>query len=122
MPLSDPLLVVGATAMRSAITHVSLAASNPEPSGGNQALCARQPATWNAVTAGGDFTLAAGLNFTSGLANGPVTHVCFWNAVGTGSPPSGGTYYGSQAVSGDPTFNSNGDYSVTAITINGNST
>ena len=75
------------------------------------------PVTWGAV-ATGDWSLAANLNFTGGGANTPVSHVCFWNAI------TGGTYYGSQAVAGgsDTSCNSLGEYTITALTVNGQST
>ena len=41
MPLNDNCLNLGATAMRNAITHVSLSNGSPEPSGGNQISAAR---------------------------------------------------------------------------------
>lgn len=115
MPLADALLNVGAGSMRTAITHLSLATANPEPSGGNQASSARVAPTWGTVAAG-DFSLSAPANFTGGAPGGPVTHVCFWSAS------TGGTYYGSQPVTGDATFNSVGEYTVTALTVNGAST
>lgn len=117
MPLSGAVLDLGAGAIRTAITHLSLATANPEPSGTSQATSARQAATWAAVTAGtGDFALSGTVAFTGGAANGPVTHVCFWSAA------TGGTYYGSQALTGDTTFNSAGEYTITALTVNGSST
>lgn len=115
MALNDTLLNLGATAMKNAITHVSLSTANPEPSGGSQATSARLPVTWGTV-ATGDFSLSGTLAFTGGTANGPVTHACFWNAI------TSGTYYGSQALTGDTTFNSAGEYTITALTVNGNST
>ena len=117
MPLSGALLDIGAGAMRTAITHLSIATANPEPSGSNQATSARQPATWAAVVAGtGDFSLSANVAFTGGGNATAATYVCFWSAV------TGGTYYGSQALSGDQNFNSAGEYTITALTINGGST
>ena len=115
MALNDTCLNIGATAMKNAITHVSLATANPEPSGGSQATSARLPVTWGTV-ANGDFSLAANLAFTGGAANGPVAYACFWSAS------TGGTYYGSQALTGDSTFNSAGEYTITALTVNGAST
>jgi hypothetical protein len=117
MPLANAVLDLGAGAIRTAITHLSLSTASPEPTGTNQATSGRVAATWGAVTAGtGDFALSGTAAFTGGAANGPVHSVCFWSAS------SGGTYYGSQALTGDPTFNSAGEYTVTAITVNGSST
>jgi len=114
MPLNDTLLNVGANAMAASATHISLATANPEPSGSNQATSARLVAGWGAA-ANGDLTLT-NKAFTGGAANGAVTHVCFWSAI------TGGTYYGSQALTGDTTFNSAGEYTITTLTVNGSST
>jgi len=119
MALLDNILVIGANSMRTAITHISLSTADPGTTTGiNQATSARLPAGWAATTAGGDFSITSALNFTGGAANGPVTHVCFWSAA------TAGTFYGSQALTGgsDTTFNSAGEYTVTALTVNGSST
>ena len=116
MALNDTCLNIGATAMKNAITHLSLASADPGAAGtANPTSAARQPVTWGTV-ATGDFSLGANVNFTLGLANGAVQYVCFWSAV------TGGIFYGSQALSGDPNFNSNGEYTITALTVNGQST
>ena len=84
------------------------------PSGSNQATSARVVAGWpGAVT--GDLTIS-NKAFTGGAANGPVTHVCLWSAI------TGGTFYGSVALTGDTTFNSAGEYTITSLTVNGSST
>jgi hypothetical protein len=114
MGFNNALLDLGGTAMANAATHISLATANPEPSGSNQATSARLAAGWPAVSGGGDFTLS-NKAFTGGAANGPVTHVCFWSAL------TGGTYYGSQALTGDTTFNSAGEYTITSLTVTGTS-
>lgn len=114
MPLNDTLLNVGANAMAAAATHLSLATANPEPSGSNQATSARVAASWPAASTG-DLTIS-NKAFTGGAANGPVTHVCLWSAI------TGGTFYGSVALTGDTTFNSAGEYTITSLTVNGSST
>jgi len=117
MALLDNILSIGAGAMRTAITHISLSTADPGTSTGiNQSSAARLPANWSAVTAGGDFSIASALNFTGGALGGNVTHACFWNAL------TAGTYYGSQALTGDTTFNGAGEYTITALTVNGSST
>lgn len=115
MALNDTALNIGANAMRTAITHLSLATANPEPTGTNQATSARVAAVWGTV-ATGDFSLSTPAAFTGGAANGPVTHVCYWSAA------TGGVFYGSQALTGDTTFNSAGEYTVNTLTVNGSST
>lgn len=114
MPLNDTLLNVGANAMAASATHLSLATANPEPSGTNQSTAARVAASWPGA-ATGDLTIT-NKAFTGGAANGPCTHVCFWSAI------SGGIFYGSVALTGDTTFNSAGEYTITSLTVNGSST
>ena len=115
MALNNTCLDIGATAMRNAITHLAIHTANPEPSGANAATSARVAAGWGAV-ANGDFAISAAVNFTGGTASGAATHVGFWSAS------SGGTFYGSQALTGDQTFNSAGEYTITTLTANGSST
>jgi len=110
MPLVDAGLNVGANAIRTAITHIGLASADPGATGTNPTTAARQPVTWGTVAAG-DFSSSAAINFTGGTANGPVTHVTYWSAA------TGGTYYGSQALTGDNTFNSAGEYTVSSLSI-----
>ena len=114
MALNNTCLDIGATAMRNAITHLALHTANPEPTGTSPATSARQAAGWGAV-ANGDFS-TSNVNFTGGAANGPCTYVGFWSAS------TGGTFYGSQALTGDQTFNSAGEYTITSLTANGSST
>jgi hypothetical protein len=118
MALLDPLLVIGANAMRTAITHIALSTADPGTSspGTNQSSAARQAANWATVTAGGDFSLTSALNFTGGALGGPVHSACFWTAV------TSGTFYGSQPLTGDLFFNGAGEYTITALTVNGSST
>lgn len=120
MPLNDACLDIGGGAMRTAITHLSLHTAQPDATGSNAALSARQAAGWAAVATGGDFS-TTNKAFTGGAANGPCTHVGFWSAVGSGSPPTGGTFYGYQALTGDQTFNSAGEYTITSLTVSGTS-
>jgi hypothetical protein len=114
VPLNDTILNVGANAMAASMTHLALHTANPEPSGANAATSARVAAGWGAA-ATGDLT-TTNKSFTGGAANGPCTHVGFWSAA------TGGTFYGSVALTGDQTFNSVGEYTITTLTVNGSST
>ena len=118
MPLSDPLLNIGATAMGGAggATHLSLHTAQPASttSGTNESTAGRQAAGWGAA-ANGDLT-TTNKNFTGGAANGACTHVGFWSAS------SAGTFHGYVALTGDQTFNAAGEYTITSLTINGSST
>jgi hypothetical protein len=120
MALADAAMILAANALRTAITHAQLHTAAPNAAGTtNVSTAARQAITWGAATSDGDFTTSAALNFTGGAASGACTHVTYWSSAGTGSPPSGGTYYGVHALSGDTTFNAAGEYTVTSITENG---
>ena len=115
MPLNDPILNVGADAMRGVMTYLSLHTSAPNiTTGGNETTAARVLASWPAAS-GGDLTIT-NKAFTGGAANGPCTH------VGFNSASSGGTFYGYVALTGDQTFNSAGEYTITSLTVNGSST
>jgi hypothetical protein len=115
MPLNDPCLDVGANAMRAVMTHLSLHTSAPNiTTGGNETTAPRVLASWP-VSSGGDLTIS-NKSFTGGAASGPCTHVGFHGAA------SGGTFYGFVALTGDQTFNSAGEYTITSLTVNGSST
>ena len=114
MPLTDTTLQALGNHLATLITHVSLHTANPGTTGTNVTTASRQPVTWS-VDADGDLTATAALNFTGGAAGGPVTYIGFWSAS------TGGTFRGSQILTGDTTFNAAGEYTVTGITINGTS-
>ena len=113
MPLNDTLLNVGADAMRAAATYIALHTANPEPTGTNPATSARVLASWPSAS-GGDLVIS-NKAFTGGAANGPCTYVGLWSAI------TGGTFYGSAQLTGDQTFNSAGEYTITSLTVNGSS-
>lgn len=50
-----------------------------------------------------------------GTAAAGATHVLFFSAS------TSGTFYGSQALTGDQAFNAAGEYSITSLTITGSS-
>ena len=82
---------------------------------GNQTSNERRQLIWDAaagvLTADTDPALA----FT-GTPGAGASHGLFFSAE------VAGTFYGSQALTGDATFNAAGQYSVTAATITGSST
>jgi hypothetical protein len=114
MALLDTLLNIGANAMAATATHISLHTADPGTTGLNPATSARLPAGW-AAAVNGDLTIA-NKAFIGGTANGPCTYLGFWNAL------TAGTFYGSVALTGDTSFNSAGEYTITTLTINGSST
>jgi hypothetical protein len=101
--------VLSTGSFASAAVYIALHTADPGTTGLNPASSARVAASWGAAS-GGVVTAAANLAFTGGAANGPVTHAGYWSAS------SGGTFYGSQALTGDATFNSAGQYTVTSLT------
>src|SRR5262245_23918993 len=124
MPLNNPAMVVAANALRSAITHAQIHSGDPGAAGTSNAITgpARQAITWSAATADGDFGLSSTLAFTGAPANNAVTYISVWSAAGSGSPPTGGTWYGNFALTGDATANAAGEYNVTTLNLNGSST
>jgi Zn-dependent oligopeptidase len=117
MALNNPAMVVAANALRAAMTHMQLHSGDPGAAGtANVTSAARQPVTWSAATADGDFGLSASVNFTGVAANGATTYVSLWSAI------TAGTWYGNFALTGDQTANAAGEYTVTALNLNGSAT
>jgi hypothetical protein len=115
MALVDAALNAMANHLASIATHASLHTADPGATGTNESTAARQPIAWDAAV-NGDISLTATENFTGGAASGPCTYVGLWSAV------SGGTFYGSFALTGDQTFNAAGEYELEDVTINGSAT
>lgn len=114
MALNDAALVLAANAVDVAITHMQLHSSAPGAAGTTGAVGTRV-AVNGTVDGDGDITWT-NTAFTGLTANQAVTHVSYWNGAGTGTPASGGTYYGSAALSGDAAANAAGAYTVTSVT------
>ena len=115
MPLNDALLNIGVTAMQNAATHLAIHTAQPNTSGSNESTAGRVAASWGAA-ANGDFATLSNKTFTGGQASGPATHVGFWSAA------TAGTFYGWLPLTGDQTFNSAGQYTISSITIPGTAT
>lgn len=114
MALNTAALNVAANSLRSAITHLAIHTALPDATTGtNQSAAARQAVTWGAAS-NGDFS-ASNIAFTGGAASGPALYVGYWSAS------TGGTFYGFKALTGDQTFNAAGAYTISSITINGDS-
>lgn len=117
MPLNDATLNIGVTAMQTQITHLSIHTALPNASGSNESTAPRVAAGWGAA-ANGDFATLLNKAFTGGAPSGPALYVGFWNGPTLGS----GTFCGYQALTGDATFNSLGEYTITSLTITGTAT
>ena len=113
--LTDAELNNLGTVLAGRITHLQLHSADPGAAGTTGVTSAgRQAVTWS-VDADGDLTITGTLNFTGGAANGACTWVSGWSAS------TGGTFRGAWQLTGDTTFNSAGEYSLTGLTINGTS-
>src|ERR1044072_5438134 len=97
--LSDAALVIGATAIRSALAGAQLHTGNPGTGGAaNKSSAAMVVPAWTVVTGSGNFGLAAPMVFSGATPNGPITWVSLWsNASGTG------VWYGNYQLTGDLT-------------------
>lgn len=117
MALNNAAMVVAANALRGVLSYMQLHSGDPGAAGtSNVTSAARQAVTWAAATADGDFGLSASVNFTGVAANGATTYVSLWSAS------TGGTWYGNFALTGDATANASGEYTVTALNLNGSAT
>lgn len=110
MALNDAALIVGANAIKAAITHVSLHTIGAVTDSLNESAAARRPVTWT-TDADGDIT-AGPIAFTGGTASGAVVRVGYWSAL------TAGTYYGGSLLTGDQAFNAAGEYTVNSIAEN----
>jgi len=110
MALNDPALVIGATAIKNAITHLQLHSTNVGGTWATGAVGTRVAST-GAVDSDGDITWST-VNFTGLTANQAIGGVSYWSAS------TAGTNYGGSATSGDATANSAGEYTVTLISEN----
>lgn len=110
MALNDALLNVGADAMASAVTQLTLHSADPGGTGTNQVGV--QPATFTGNT--GDIVLSAAVGFTGLPTSGPITHVGLRGAADE--------WYGAYALTGDQAANAAGEYTVGSGSITGSST
>lgn len=111
--LNDTALNSMANNLAGLLGFMSLHTADPGTTGVNQTTAGRQAVTWGSASTG-DIAMSGGSrNFTGGAASGACTHVGFFSAS------SGGTFYGGFPITGDQTFNASGEYTVTAVNING---
>lgn len=105
MALNDAALVVGATAIKNAITHIQLHNGAHGAAYTTNAVGTRAGVA-GTVDADGDITWSPA--FTGLAANQAVTHVSYWTAL------TAGTNYGGAALgAGDTSANAAGEFSVT---------
>lgn len=110
MALTDAALVLAANAVDVAVTHMQLHSGAPGAAGTSNVTTAARVAVNGAVDGDGDITWTNAA-FTGVAANGPCTHISLWSAS------TGGTCYGTGALSGgDTTANAAGEFTVTSWT------
>ena len=105
--------ITGKASPTNTITHISLHTGDPGSNGANEvtggdpayARVAVTEADWDAA-ANGEITLAEDTPF-DGPANGDATHMGIWD---------GSTFLGGGAITGDTTFNAEGDFVLQAAT------
>jgi hypothetical protein len=116
MALNDAALVVGATSIKNAITHLQLFSATPNATGTTNTLGTRVAST-GAVDADGDITWT-NVAFTGLGASATVAGVGYWSAS------TAGTFYGYTAMGGgsDTTANAAGEYTVTSVAENSTAT
>jgi len=117
MGFNNATMVVGASAIQAVTTHAQLHSAAAGSAGTtNVTSAARQAVTWTTPTGNGDYGLASPLNFTGGAGNGGVYSVTLWDAS------TGGNFRGEFVLTGDAAFNAAGEYSVTALGLDGTAT
>lgn len=111
--LSPSALVDAANGVRAALGGVQMHTADPGTGGvANKSSAAMVVPTWTTPDANGKFDLAAPVAVTGGTANGPATWASLWsNTTGTG------TWKGNIQLTGDLTFDSNGDYNLESLPI-----
>ena len=111
MALNDAALTVGATAVKSAITHFQLYSAATNSAGTTNAVGSRVANT-GTVDADGDITWST-IAFTGLSASQAVHSVGYWSAS------TSGTFYGVTVLTGDATANAAGEYTVTSVVETG---
>ena len=117
MPFNDAAMTVGANAIKAVVLYAQIHSGDPGAAGtANDHGVARQAITWGSTTGAGDFALSSPLAFTGLSAGATCSHISLWSAS------TGGTTYGNEALTGDTTANSAGEFNVATLTADGSST
>ena len=106
MGLSTAAMTAAADAVKTGFPFLAIHSGTDESVSTGETSAARVAAAW--VNTNGDLT-STNKNFT-GAAGAAAQRVGYWSAS------SGGTFGGSQTLTGDTTFNAAGEYTVTSIT------
>jgi hypothetical protein len=111
MALNAAGLDASSNGFKDSFPFLSLHTSGPVDSSAHESTASRQPANWAAPTAG-NLTLTSAVNFVGGKSKGEVVRVGYWSTA------TGGLYGGGCLLTGDQSFNSAGEYTVTTISEN----
>lgn len=104
---------IAAGAVASAITHISLHATNPGTTGAGEVAgsgYARRPVTLSAAASG----VSTATNVPLAFSGPPAGQCGFWGAW---TAVSGGTFIDGGPLQGDTAFNSAGEFEITALSI-----
>src|SRR5574337_1483244 len=115
MGLSNAAMIDGANAIRAKYGWAQLHKAAVGDGTANLCASSRLAITWAVARGDGDFDISAPVLFTGGVPDEPVYSVTIWSAG------SGGTCGGEWPITGDPAFNSLGEYSLDSIFQNGSS-
>jgi hypothetical protein len=108
MALNSTALSTGSTAIKNEITYMQLHSTNAGPSWSTGAVGSRVAVT-GSVDANGKITWS-NIAFTGLTANQAIGGISYWTAA------TGGSNRGGDAMTGDATANSAGEYTVTSVT------
>lgn len=117
MALNADGLELAATALITNLVWAQLHSASAGVDGGDN-ICSltRQAVHWDTPD-GGDFGMSGAIRFTGGTPNGTVYSVSLWDTEEVDT----GTFYGEYPLTGDLTFNGQGEFQVTAIDFTGTS-
>lgn len=110
MTLAASALVDAANGVNAVVTHLQLHSASPGAAGTTSPVGTRSAIGAKAVNGTTGVISWTNTAFTGLTANQTVTHVSYWTAS------TGGTFKGSQALTGDAAANAAGAYTVTSVT------
>lgn len=115
MAITASEIQIGAAAIAADIDHMTTHTALPDGTGSNRTTAAAAAVV---PTSTGGVVSIGSTAFTGIAASGAVGYVGFWH----GDPSSGGTWRGSQALTGDAAANAAGQYTVDSFTLTGSAT
>lgn len=110
MALEENVLNTAVDAVTAELSWISLHSADPSTSGANETSDARLSATWASASSGSASITNDPLSFT-GPNSGAITHVGAWDSE------TMGVWKGSAPIVGDSSFNANGDFDLTSLSV-----